>query len=497
MKEEYDALMKNETWELVKKPENAPIVDCKWVYRVKQDKDGNVTKLKSRLVARGFSQQYGVNYWESYSPVIKNSTLRLLLAIAVEEDYFIEQIDIKNAYVNSDLEELIYMRQPDGFVIGENMVCRLKKSLYGLKQSGYQWNKLLNEKLIKVLGFKRLKSDPCVYVKVRENEKIIIAVYVDDLLFFGKKRSELIKIKSKINKIFAIDDLGECKFVLGLSVKRGSDWLSLNQRQYILDMLQDYDMMACNVVTTPLVQGQKMAQCKGSSAELKCVECGIVDITTYRSLIGSLMFLAVSTRPDIAFAVSMLSRHNCNPHPEHFVAAKRVLRYLRGTLDDGIVFRKSNQPLTGYADADWANDPVDRRSYTGFVFMLANGPVAWEARKQQTVALSSTEAEYKAISQASREALFLTNILRGLSLEYLAKAPKTNFNVNLSDLAKHKGFNSRAKHIRHHFVRELVENGSIKMEHLGTDDMIADLRTKGLGKSSHDSLKKTLVNNCK
>lgn len=499
MRKEYEALLKNNTWVLVPKPKHTPIVDCKWVYRVKRNEMGNISNLKSRLVARGFTQIYGLNYWETYAPVIRNSTLRLLLAVAVEENYFIEQIDVKNAYVNSVLKETVYMNQPKGFEIGDNLVCKLNKSIYGLKQSGNEWNKLLNNELLK-LSFKRLKTDSCVYIKQSEIENIIIiAVYVDDILIMGKHKSEICKIKCDIAKVFEIDDLGDCKYVLGLNVERGSDWLSVNQRQYILNILQQYNMTDCNPARTPLVQGQKMVQCKGKSGDSSCEECGKVEATAYRSLIGTLMFLAVSTRPDISYAVSMLSRFNNNPHFVHFSAAKHILRYLKGTVDYGIIFKKSNQPLVGYSDADWANDLNDRRSYTGFVFLLANGPVAWEARKQPTVALSSTEAEYMALAQASREAMFLTGILRELNMDCYVRAPTVIYSDNMGaiSMTKNQGYNPRTKHIdiRHHYIKELVEEDSIKTCHISTDEMIADILTKGLGSNKHNVLKEHIVNN--
>lgn len=486
MNHEYDALIKNKTWDLVEKPKGVPVVDCKWVFKIKRDEMGNISKFKSRLVARGFTQRFGINYWDTYSPVVKNSTLRLLLAVAVEEDYIIEQIDVRNAYINSDLQEVIYMNQPKCFVKNENLVCKLNKSLYGLKQSGYEWNKCLNEKLVNELKFNRLKTDPCVYVKSVNGVKIIIAVYVDDILLFSKNQSAIKQVKCALSKFFDIDDIGECRHVLGLDINKSENSLSLKQRQYTVDILEKFQMSDCKAVSTPINPGEKLSGCDGNP----CGKCGIVDQTYYRSIIGSLMFLAVSSRPDIAFAVSMLSRFNNNPHVEHITAAKRVLRYLKGTVDYELQFRKTERKLVGYVDADWGNDLADRRSYTGFVFLLAGGPISWEAKKQTTVALSSTEAEYMAVTQAAKEAMFIQHVLQELEVSGHWEWPTTLFcdNAGAIQLAKNQGYQPRTKHIdiRHHFIRELVEKQDIEMIHVGTREMIADILTKGLGNILHN-----------
>lgn len=484
MSEEIAALERNNTWTLVNKPKTEPVISCKWVYKIKRDHSGNILKYKSRLVARGFTQKYGVNYFDTYAPVVRNSTVRMLMALAVENDYYIDQIDVKNAYINSDLHETIYMKQPEGFNKGTDLVCKLNKSLYGLKQSGYEWNRLFNNMLVSSLKFKRSKCDPCVYVKGSDNNKIILAVYVDDVLIFGSNRNNIDSVKKCIAEKFDIVDLGKCSKVLGLNVKSNSGEIIISQKLYAEEVLKKCGMSECNTAPTPMDSGQKLEGCVSEP----CSDCGKVNPSDYRAIIGSLMFLAVSTRPDISYAVSALSRFNNKPHLIHFTAAKRVLRYIKGTITCGIRYVKTGNPIYGYVDADWGNDAGDRKSYTGYVFMMAGGPISWESKKQPTVALSSTESEYMAATQGAKEVVFIRNLLQELD-QHNSDDPTTLYcdNFGAGELSRNIGYHSRSKHIdlRHHFIRELVENETIVVKHIGTTEMLADILTKALAKTKH------------
>lgn len=217
MREEIESLNKNNTWELVKPPQSCDVVSCRWVYKTTVCADGSV-KYKARLVARGFSQKYGENYWETYAPVVKKSTIRLLIASAVESNLKIGQLDVRNAYVKSDLNEVVYMIKPPGFESGVGLVCKLKKSLYGLKQAGHEWSKCLKKFLVKELKFKRLYSDPCMYIRGHRDVNVIVSVYVDDLLIFSRKEALIERFKSEFNEKFEIEDLGECKKIIGIEV---------------------------------------------------------------------------------------------------------------------------------------------------------------------------------------------------------------------------------------------------------------------------------------
>lgn len=406
---EYNALHKNNTWCLVNATSDMKIVDSKWVYKIKKNVDGQI-KYKARLVARGFTQRYGENYWDTYAPVVKCSTIKMLLARSLEDDMMVDQIDIRNAYVKSDLKECIYMKQPKGFELGNNMVCKLNKSLYGLKQAGYEWNKCLNDFLTEDLKFQRLMSDPCVYKRIYKNYIFII-----------------IEFKNKMNIKFEIEDLGECQRIIGIDVQKTEAGIRIQQKKFIEQLLEEYNMMDCKIEKTPL----------NTTIELTCnienckSDCKLIDSTLYRGIIGKLLYLAGSTRPDIAFTISSLSRFNNNPHTKHWEAAKRVLRYLKGTMNYVIEYTKRKEKLFAYSDPDYGNCLLDRKSYTGFVVFLAGAPIAWEARKQPKTALSTVEAEYMAVTSTAKEILFCKKILQELNYNEYCSGPIKLYSDNL------------------------------------------------------------------
>lgn len=478
MGKEIKSLQENNTWELVKPPSDCRVVDCRWVYKLKKCPDGS-TKYKARLVARGFSQIYGENYWETYAPVVKCSTVRLLLASAVVQNWLVEQVDVRNAYVKSELKEQVYMRQPYGFEEGDGLVCELKKSLYGLKQAGHEWSVCLSQFLTKEMKFQRLVSDPCVYTNGTGDRQVIISVYVDDILIFSRDKVRIDRLKERLHAKFEIEDLGACRKITGIEVVRESDRLSIHQGGYIEELVDMYEMREAHPEKTPMNSSLELC-----CPQKDCKDCQLVDEGQYRALIGRLLYLAGASRPDISFAVSSLSRFNNKPHEMHLRAAKRVLRYLKETRNYCITYKKGDEDLFVHSDADYGNCKESRRSYTGFVVMFAGGPIAWEAKRQSTVALSSTEAEYMAVTSAAREIMFFREVL--LELNFCEPMRAINlFSDNMSAIAiaKKIGFSPRTKHIsiRHHYIRELVENGSIKLNHVGTSNMIADICTKSLG----------------
>lgn len=496
MRDEIATLEKNNTWTAVQQPDNVPVIDCKWVFKVKKDNKGNITKYKARLVARGFTQSYGENYWETYAPVVKSSTVRLLLAVAVNNNYDIGQIDIRSAYTNSELNEEIYMRQPTGFDSGDGKVLKLNKSLYGLKQSGHEWNKCINEYLVNGLKFNRLKSDPCVYLKGSSvATRVIVIIYVDDILIMSACKNQIDYTKKQIQERFDIDDIGEATKYLGLEIQRSTSGIYLHQRAFINELLVQYKMEECNAVKTPLDPGIKLTKCEKDNCNEKCEN--LVDSTVYRRMIGKLLYLAGSTRPDIMFAISSLSRFNSRPHQVHMKCVKHVIRYLKGTMNYGLYFEKTEVPLYGYADADWASCIVDRRSYTGFIFILSGCPISWESRKQQTVALSSTEAEYMALCSAGKEALFLIKVLNELQETNLLTAALKLYcdNRGAISISNNIGYNCRTKHIdlRHYFLKDLISDNVIELEHVPTQEMLADILTKPLTFVKHNMNTKAII----
>lgn len=485
MSEEYDSLIKNKTFCLVDLPPGRTVVDNKWVFKIKRNENGQLDRYKARLVAKGFTQKYGIDYNDSFSPVVRTATIRLLLAIANELNLSIDHLDVKTAFLNGELKEEVYMRQPEGFVIKgmEQKVCILKKALYGLKQASRVWNEKLHETLCEI-GFIRCDNEPCVYIRVR-NDNIksinIITVYVDDLLIFSNCDEEKDDIKRRLMMKFEMKDLGYVKQLLGIRIRRTLETMYIDQEQYIKSLLSTFKMQDCNITKSPMEVGLKLN---------KSQNC--LDGIPYRELLGSLMYLANTTRPDIAFATTYLSQFNNCYGNEHWQAAKRILRYLKGTADLCLVFKKKGFIINGYTDADWANN-FDRKSFTGFVFLIGGGAVSWQTKKQSTVALSSTEAEYMALTNAAKEAVFQRNLILELFGDFQS-IKLYNDNRSALQIAKNYICNNRTKHIdvRYHYIRETIDKKQIIVEHLNTSNMIADILTKPLSSPRFQKLRSSL-----
>lgn len=362
---ELASFEENQAWELVQKPENATVVQCKWVFKKKVDCADKV-QYKARLVAKGFTQKPGIDYSETFSPVVRHSTLRFLFALSVHLDLKITHLDVTTAFLNGSLTETIFMCIPDGFQkpVSQNQVLKLKRAIYGLKQSSRVWYEKV-ENVLLTLGYKKSK-----FLKIKNDCKTIVALYVDDFFVFSNSDSETASLKKELSAKFRIKDLGEIKQCLGMrvAVDRDKGVITLDQEQYIDELLLRFNMKDCKPVSTPM-------ECK-----LKLDKSEVKDTSLpYQELIGGLMYLAVLTRPDISFSVSYLSQFNNCFNKEHWKCAKRVLRYLKGTKCNGLSYSKVNTlELEGFVDADWAADTVDRKSFTGFCFSLSGSTVSWE-----------------------------------------------------------------------------------------------------------------------
>lgn len=476
MNNEYDSLMKFNTWKLVDRPKRK-IIPCKWVYKVKTDEHGNITRYKARLVIKGFNQVEGVDYHETFSPVVRHSSLRTLFALAAEMDLKMHQFDVDTAFLNGDLEEEVFMHQPQGFVKkgDEDKVCLLQKSLYGLKQAPRAWNIKLYQTLTEI-GFNRLSTEPCVYKKLLGSEIIILAVFVDDVIVFYKNDTSLVNVKNDLQKYFSLKDLGPLKYYLGLNIDSNAGKIRINQKTYISSLLKKFALENAKEFNTPLANSKLAADVEGKELNYD-----------YQQIIGCLMYLAVNTRPDIAFAASYLSQFNHKCGKTHFLAAKRVLQYLKHTIDYSIVYKKTGQLLEGSADADWANCTSDRRSYTGYCFRLADGPVSWASKKQPTVALSSTEAEYMALTEAAKEAIYLRSFISQVCGTQYPTITLQSDSQSAQNLAYNPVHHGRTKHIdtKFHFIREKVTDGVIRLKFVRSSDMSADVLTKCLGKTAH------------
>jgi hypothetical protein len=385
MNEEYRSLMENDTWDLVPLPKGRKLVRCKWVYQTKYASDGSIERHKARLVAKGFSQVEGIDYNETFAPVAKMNPIRLVLALAASHKWEVHQMDVKSAFLHGDLKEEIYMEQPPGYIQNDSsLVCHLKKSLYGLKQAPRAWYAKMDSFLI-ATGFSRCHSNPNVYTKKVGSHLIILVLYVDDLILTGSESKLLNHVKTSLKKKFEMTDLGFLHYFLGLQVLQTNEAIFLSQSKYACDLLRRFHMDDCKPTPSPFQSGVKL------SATCTSPE---VDATLYRQLVGSLLYLT-HTCPDLSFAVGLVARYMQTPHEIHWKAAKRILRYVRGTVQFGIHYSSGGTPLlVGFTDSDWAGDLDDRKSTAGYVFSLGSGPVTWAYKKQQAIALSSTEAEY-------------------------------------------------------------------------------------------------------
>ena len=478
MKDEMDSLMSNQTWELAELPPGKKALHNKWVYRIKEEHDGN-KRYKARLVVKGFQQKEGVDYNEIFSPVVKLTTIRLVLKIVAVENLHLEQLDVKTAFLHGDLEEELYMRQPEGFIKEDrkNLVCRLKNSLYGLKQAPRQWYKKFDS-FMSSHGFTRCQADHCCYFKKFDNNFIILLLYVDDMLVAGSDMQEIVNLKQKLSKQFEMKDLGTAKQILGMRIKRDSNsrTLLLSQDKYINKVLSRFNMQNAKVVSTPLGVHFRLSKEQSPKTE---EERAYMAKVPYASAIGSLMYVMVCTRPDIAQAVGAVSRYMNNPGKLHWEAVKWIFRYLRGTMGKALCFKGGYTILTGYVDADLAGNVDIRRSTTGYVYTLGGTAVSWGSQLQKIVVLSTTEAEYVAVTEASKEMVWLQSFL-----EELGKKQEDNVlycdSQSAIHLAKNPSFHSRTKHIqlRYHFIRSLLEDGILKLEKISGAQNPADMLTK-------------------
>ena len=475
MEEEIHAIEKNDTWELTKLPPNQKAIGVKWVYKIKRTADGSVDRYKSRLVAKGYKQKYGVDYDEVYAPVARLDTVRLLISLAAHHKWKIYQLDVKSAFLNGVLEEEVYVEQPEGFQVQgeEDKVYRLKKALYGLKQAPRAWNSRIDNYLHQN-GFQKCPYEHSVYMKNGEKgEFLIICLYVDDLLFTGNNEAMFHEFKQSMFSEFEMTDNGLMSYFLGIEVKQESDGIYISQQRYMRDILKKFNMDKCNTVNTPVATGLKLS--KGGEGEF-------VNSTVYKSLVGSLRYLTI-TRPDIVYGVGLVSRYMETPRESHWLAAKRILRYIRGTLNYGLFYNfGEDAKLFGYSDSDWGGDQDERKSTTGYVFFLGSTAFSWTSKKQSIVALSSCEAEYVAVASTVCEAIWLRNLLKSVCHPQVESTVIHVDNVSAIKLAKNPVQHGRSKHIdtRFHFLRDHVKQKTIELVYCHTKEQVADIFTKPL-----------------
>ena len=475
------------TWKLVPLPEGRKTVGCKWVFRVKNKPNGTIEKFKARLVAKGFTQQPGTDFSETFAPVVRLNNLRSLLAYAIQNKLLIHQMDIITAFLHGHLQEEVYMEQPPGYVKEgqENLVCLLQRSLYGLKQSPRCWNDTFCD-YMKELGFIPLKSDCCIFKK--EDPLVFIALYVDDIIPITENIDVMNSVKCDIARRFPVKDMGPLHYVLSISCVQDDEngRIGLCQEMYIDKLISKFGLTDAVPVSTPSDINVTLMKHDGVSKS--------VDKSYYQSLVGSLLYVALSTRPDIQYAVSAVAKYNANPDQSHLTAAKRILRYLKQTKHLMLWYGQSDEKLIGYSDSDYARDVDDRHSTSGYVFILGDGAVSWYSGKQKGISTSTAQAEYVALSHATKEAVFLRQLLaefKGNSSGDCEAITIREDNQAALAISKNPVFYSKTKHIDvcYHFTREMIADGQVELEYCQTKSMIADIFTKPVAKERFEQLR--------
>jgi hypothetical protein len=548
MGKEHTSLITKDTWALVPLPNDANLVSGKWVFTKKYNSDGTVERYKARWVARGFTQRYGIDYHETFAPVMKYASFRILLAYAAQCDLEIKQLDVETAFLNADIKEDLYMVQPQGYETG-GMVCKLKKTLYGIKQAPHDWNQTLNAHITNDLLFNRCVSDTCVYTKTSQTgRQIILGVFVDDIvhLYHKADEAEVSALKATFMKQFKMTDKGDAEWILGMKIvrDRSQRYISITQPLYIEEILQTFGMEDCKPKRTPMnhyklssedcptidstvtsttrtirsaptnkyTTESSVAPSTTSTSNGKKLKKNVsfnmgIDIKQYEAMVGSLLYATITTRPDIGYGVNQVARYMKNPGLQHEVACKRILRYLRNSSNLGLEYYgftgSSNDRmditvpihLHGYTDADWAGDMDTRKSTTGYAIMMNGCLISWGSKKQGPVALSTAEAELYAASETAKELMWAKQFIQEVILQPIASTTILCDNQSTIQIAEHSSHHNRIKHIdiRYWFIRDLIEKGELTINYVPTEFQVADIFTKALGTIAFERLRSLLM----
>ena len=437
MDREMESMYSNSVWSLVEAPKGVKPIGCKWIYKKKRGSDGKVETFKARLVEKGYTQKEGIDYEETFSPVAMLKSIRILLAVAASLDYEIWQMDVKTAFLNGNLNEDIYMQQPEGFKAKgkEHMVCKLQRSIYGLKQASRSWN-ISFDQAITSFGFEKSPDEPCVYKRIQA-QKVVLVLYVDDILLIGNDKQVLSGVKDWLHKQFDMKDLGEANYILGIKLIRDqkNKLLALSQASYIDKILVRFNMENSKRGSLPFRHGIHLSKEQSPKTPEQKERMSRIP---YASAVGSLMYAMLCTRPDIYYAVGVVSRYQSDPGEEHWIAVKHILKYLRRTRDYMLVYSSGSLETIGFTDSDFQGDIDSRKSTSGYVFTLYGGAVCWRSIKQTCVADSTTEAEYVAASEAAKEAVWLKKFIMDLQVIPSAGRPITLYCDNSGAVAQSK-----------------------------------------------------------
>uniref|UniRef100_A0A2N9EFL2 Uncharacterized protein n=1 Tax=Fagus sylvatica TaxID=28930 RepID=A0A2N9EFL2_FAGSY len=405
--DEMDSILSNNTWVLVDLPPGSNTIGCKWVFRRKYRTDGSIQTFKARLMAKSFRQREGIDYFDTYAPIARITSIRVLIALASIYKLVVHQMDVRTAFLDGNLDEEVYMDQPEGFVLpgNERKVCKLVKSLYGLKHAPKQWHEKFDT-VILANGFKHNGADKCVYFKFIIEYGVIMCLYVDDMLIFGTNTLGVCETKKYLASMFKMKDHNEVDTILGIKVKRHSEGYALCQNHYIEKVLLKYKHLNVKEVNTPFDSNYKLVENIGRAiAQLE-----------YASVIGSMMYAMHCTRPDVAFAVNRLSRYTSSPSVEHWKAIARVLGYLKKTKDLGLYYSGYPAVLEGYSDANWVTSVSDNKSTSGWIFTLGGSAISWASKKQSCISHSTMESKFIALALTGKKAEWLRNMFYDIEL---------------------------------------------------------------------------------
>ncbi|CAI7868104.1 unnamed protein product [Closterium sp. NIES-53] len=497
MDAEFNSLIENGTWELVELPEGRRPISSKWVFKVKGGADGALERFKSRLVAKGFQQKEKVEFGEIFAPVVKPVTSRTVLAGAAVKGWHVKQMDITTAFLNGILLEDIYMAQPDGYEDGTSRVCKLKKAIYGLKQAPRCWYEKLEEVLLSG-GFKTSQADHSLFLLGEGEHLLLLLVYVDDTLLFSPSMEQIERTQKLLMDNFKCKMLGDVHYYLGLQIERDVErrWLKVHQSHYISGVMERYGVTGGCIVMMPFPAGFKLKKAAEEDDVLEDEQRN-----EYQSLIGSVMYAAVHTRPDASFGVGQLARVVQRPTEEQLEVAKRLVRYLGSTASAGVHFSAGGQlkqigadgvtpgtlKLSCFTDATWASEDEDQSSFGGFVCMVGGGPVSWRSKKQSEIAQSSGEAEYMAMYHAIKEIVLLRKLLEDMGAEQEGPTPLFSDSKAAIGMANNPFLNGLNKHmkIKWHWVKQMVKEGIVELHHVKASKQAADFLTKRLPESAH------------